>query len=155
MDRGLSHLLSNKTSLISESSSISTRTYKTTIMVMLQISGTVNYPFKTNSRRAYLLLGKQDHVFFVSPPVKLANIAKFLRKPIWRTAARNSRPKVFFKKSVLRNFAKFIGKHLRQNLVYNKVADPATLLKKRLWHRWFPVNFAKFLRTPFLTEHLR
>ena len=26
----------------------------------------------------------------------------------------------------------------------------ATLLKKRLWHRCFPVNFAKFLRTPFL-----
>ena len=31
---------------------------------------------------------------------------------------------------------------------------PATLLKKRLWHRCFPVNFAKFLRTPFLIEHL-
>ena len=27
---------------------------------------------------------------------------------------------------------------------------PATLLKKRLWHWWFPVNFTKFLRTPFL-----
>ena len=27
---------------------------------------------------------------------------------------------------------------------------PATLLKKRLWHRRFTVNFAKFLRTPFL-----
>ena len=26
---------------------------------------------------------------------------------------------------------------------------PSTLLKKRLWHRCFPVNFAKFLRTPF------
>ena len=26
----------------------------------------------------------------------------------------------------------------------------ATLLKKRLWHRCFPVNFAKFLGTPFL-----
>ena len=26
---------------------------------------------------------------------------------------------------------------------------PATLLKKRLWHRCFPVNFAKFLRTTF------
>ena len=25
----------------------------------------------------------------------------------------------------------------------------ATLLKKRLWHRCFPVNFAKFLRIPF------
>ena len=27
---------------------------------------------------------------------------------------------------------------------------PATLLKKSLWHSCFPVNFAKFLRTPFL-----
>ena len=25
---------------------------------------------------------------------------------------------------------------------------PATLLEKRLWHRFFPVSFAKFLRTP-------
>ena len=25
---------------------------------------------------------------------------------------------------------------------------PATLLKKKLWHSCFPVNFAKFLRTP-------
>ena len=31
---------------------------------------------------------------------------------------------------------------------------PATLLKKRLWHRSFPVNFAIFLRTPFFIEHL-
>ena len=39
-----------------------------------------------------------------------------------------------------------------QSLFFNKVAGlrPATLLKKRLWHRYFPVNFAKFLRTPFL-----
>ena len=36
--------------------------------------------------------------------------------------------------------------------LFNKVAAlrPATLLKRRLWHRCFPVNFAKFLRTPFL-----
>ena len=27
---------------------------------------------------------------------------------------------------------------------------PATLLKKRLWHRCFPVNFTQFLRTLFL-----
>ena len=27
---------------------------------------------------------------------------------------------------------------------------PATVLKKRLWHRRFPVNCAKFLRTHFL-----
>ena len=36
-----------------------------------------------------------------------------------------------------------------------KTPQPATLLKKKLWYRCFPVNFAKFLRTPFLTEHLR
>ena len=30
-----------------------------------------------------------------------------------------------------------------------------TLLKKRLWQKCFPVNFAKFLRTPILTEHFR
>ena len=28
-------------------------------------------------------------------------------------------------------------------------ARPATLLKKKLWQRYFPPNFVKFLRTPF------
>ena len=56
------------------------------------------------------------------------------------------------KKGVLRNFAKLTGKHLWQNLFFNKVAAlrPATLLKKKLWHRCFPKNFAKFQRTAFL-----
>ena len=35
-----------------------------------------------------------------------------------------------------------------------KFLRPANLLKKRLWDRCFPMNFAKFLRTPFFTEHL-
>ena len=34
------------------------------------------------------------------------------------------------------------------------LAWPGALLKKRLWQRCFAVNFAKFLTTPFLTEHL-
>ena len=59
---------------------------------------------------------------------------------------------VLQKKGVLRNFTKFTGKHLCQSLFFNKVAglSPAALLRKRLWHRCFPVNFAKFRRTPFL-----
>ena len=63
---------------------------------------------------------------------------------------------MFGKKSVLRNFEKFTEKHLYQSLFFNKVAGlrPATLLKKRLWHRYCPVNFAKLLRTPFLIEDL-
>ena len=31
----------------------------------------------------------------------------------------------------------------------------ASLLKRRLWQRCFPANFAKFLRTSFFTEQLR
>ena len=44
---------------------------------------------------------------------------------------RSSRPDVFCKKGVLRNFTKFKGKHMCQSLYFNKVAglSPATLLK--------------------------
>ena len=46
----------------------------------------------------------------------------------------------------------YTGKHLCQSLFFNKVAglSPATLLKRRFWHRGFSVNFVKFLKTPFL-----
>ena len=47
-----------------------------------------------------------------------------------------------------KKFTKFTGKHLCQGL------RSATLLKKSLWHRCFPVNFVKFLRTLFSKEHL-
>ena len=62
----------------------------------------------------------------------------------------------FVKKSVFTNFTKLTRKHLCQNLFFNKVESlrPATFLKKKPWYRCFPVNFVKFLRTPFFTEHL-
>ena len=50
---------------------------------------------------------------------------------------RSSRPEVFCKKVLL------------------KISQNSTLFKKRPWHRCFPVNFAEFLTTPFLIEHLR
>ena len=49
---------------------------------------------------------------------------------------------MFYKKGVLRNITKFTEKPLCQSLFFNKVAG--------LRHRGFPVNFVKFLRTPFL-----
>ena len=72
------------------------------------------------------------------------------------STSRSSYPEVFCKNDVLRNFAKFTGKHLHQSLFFNKVVGlrPATLLKKRL-AQYFPINFTKILRTPFLIEHLR
>ena len=68
------------------------------------------------------------------------------------TFLRSSHRRCSVRKDVLKNFAKFTGKHLCQSLFFNRVAGlrPATLLKKRLWHRCFPVNFVKFLRIPFL-----
>ena len=69
---------------------------------------------------------------------------------------RSSRPEIFCKKGVLRNFAKFTRKHLCESLFFNNVAylSLQLYLKKRLWHRCFPVNCAKFLRTPFLRKHI-
>ena len=52
------------------------------------------------------------------------------------------------KKVVLKNFTKFTGMHLSQSLFFDRVAGLRP--KKTLWHRYFPVNFAKFLRTYFL-----
>ena len=43
---------------------------------------------------------------------------------------------------------------ISQTSLENTCARPATLLKKRLWHRCFHASFVKFLRTPFYTEHL-
>ena len=34
------------------------------------------------------------------------------------------------------------------------VKSIGNFIKKKLWHGCFPVNFVKFLRTPFYTEHL-
>ena len=50
------------------------------------------------------------------------------------TIHKSSHPEVLRKKDFFTNFPKFTGK-------------PATLVKKRLLHRCFPVNIAKFLKT--------
>ena len=91
-------------------------------------------------------------------PFLLIQLADYTYQQSEAVVQRYSVKKLFLK------FRKFTGKHLCQSLFFNKLQAyvklvpllrPATLLKKRLWHRCFPMNFAKFLRTPFLTEHLR
>ena len=61
------------------------------------------------------------------------------------------------RKGVLRNFAKFTGKQMCQGLFFNKVAglrlQACNFMKKEALA--IPVNFAKFPRTPFFTEHLQ
>ena len=84
---------------------------------------------------------------FLAPLNDLSKAFDFPPHELLTAKFRSSRPEVFCKIDVLRNFVKFTGKQLCQSLF--------ALLKKRLWHRSFLVNFAKFLRTTFLTEHLR
>ena len=63
----------------------------------------------------------------------------------------SSRPEVFWKKvfyempqNSLENAC------VRVSFLINSLFS--TLLKKRLWRRWLPVNFAKFIRTSFLQK---
>ena len=64
----------------------------------------------------------------------------------------SSCPEVFNKKGFLKNFSKLKEKHLRLSLFFNKVVVlmPTMLLKNRLLHRCFQVNFVRFLKTDFL-----
>ena len=76
----------------------------------------------------------------------VANVEKICYEENWSSPQRSS-----VRKDVLRNFAKFAGKHLCQSLFLNKVVDwSLQLYLKRLWHRCFPVNFSKFLMKTFL-----
>ena len=70
----------------------------------------------------------------------------------FKNILRSSHRRCSVRKAFLWNFAKITGKHLCKSLFFNKVVGLSLQLykKKRLWHRCFPVNFTKFLRTPFL-----
>ena len=57
---------------------------------------------------------------------------------------RNSRMEVFCKKAVLKNFAKFTGKHLYWACNLSKKEKPTQV---------FPCDF--FLKNRFFTEHIR
>ena len=61
---------------------------------------------------------------------------------------------MFYKKIVLKNFVILTGKYLYWSLFWTKLQAwrPATFLKNRHQHRCFPVNTAKFLRTPILKK---
>ena len=57
---------------------------------------------------------------------------------------RSNRSQVFLKIVVIKTFPYFTGNHL----------CGSHFIRMKIQHRCFPVKFEKFLRTPFLTEHL-
>ena len=60
-------------------------------------------------------------------------------------------------KGVLRNFAKFTGKHLYRRLFFNKVAGlrAASLLKKETLAQVFFCEFCEISKSTFYYKHLR
>ena len=68
----------------------------------------------------------------------------------WQASEAASRG--FYEKVVLKNFPIFTGKHLCRSLFSIKVAglQACSIFRRGFQHRCFPVNIAKFLRTPIL-----
>ena len=81
--------------------------------------------------------------YYLCPGLKMLR----LRLTSYSVHLRISRPEMFCKIGVLRNFAKFTGKHLSQSLFFNKVAKEPLI-------QVFSCEFEKFLRTTFFIEHL-
>ena len=69
---------------------------------------------------------------------------------------RSSHQKCSEKKKVLRNFAKFTGKHLYHSLFSHKVAGlrPATLFKKETLAQVFSHEFWEIFKNTYFAEHL-
>ena len=60
---------------------------------------------------------------------------------------------IFYKTGIFKNFAKFMGKHLRCSLSLIKLqAFCCNFIKKRLQRSCLLVNFEKFLKGPFLQK---
>ena len=71
-------------------------------------------------------LGKVIRInkYFIKPGSQLCQTYVKFKKN------RSSRPEVFCKKGVRRNFAKFTGKHLCQSFFFKKVASACNFIKK-------------------------
>ena len=87
--------------------------------------------------------------------LKFEKAAKIFSNAYVCMPLRSSHQRCSVRKSVLRNFAKFTGKHLCQNLFFNKVADLAcNFIKKENLAQVFSSEFCEISKNTFFTEHL-
>ena len=84
--------------------------------------------------------------------ISLKNVHNIGIKDVLKRLVRSSHRRCFVRKDVLRNFAKFTGKHLCQSPFFNKVADlrradllPATSRRKITTLSQIFQNYAKLL----------
>ena len=93
----------------------------------------------------------QDKIYYLNKIYFCFAKIKFSKHTLYK---QKQPPEVFYKKSVLRDFTKFTGKHLCQSLSFNKVAglSSATFLKKRL-AQVFSCEFYEIFKNNVFTEH--
>ena len=93
----------------------------------------------------------QDKIYYLNKIYFCFAKIKFSKHTLYK---QKQPPEVFYKKSVLRDFTKFTGKHLCQSLSFNKVAglSSATFLKKRL-AQVFSCEFYEIFKNNFFTVH--
>ena len=87
------------------------------------------------------------HNFYICWPETLRNFRKKLMNGFYLEA-------VVQRCSVKKVFREISQNSQKNTCVTSFLIKLQVLLIKRLWHRCFPVNFAKFLRAPFIIEHL-
>ena len=82
---------------------------------------------------------------------ELYSVSILLEAVVWRCSAE----KVFLEilQNSQENACARVPKGLH-NTFWATTKKVCNFIKKRLWHRRFPMNFAKLLWTPFLTEQL-
>ena len=75
---------------------------------------------------------------------------------VYNFTDRSSHQRCSVIKGVLRNFAKFIGKHLCQSLFFNKVADlePCNFIKKETLAQVFSCAYCEISKNTFLSKHV-
>ena len=122
--------------------------YSTQALYLSKVRSRIRNLFHFNLMKQNLMWS--DKFKILTPKWQLLKILSNLK--YYCQIIRSSRPELFCKKVVLKNFAKFTEKHLCWSLFSSKVADvrPATLLKNKLRHRYFHLNFAKSLSNNFL-----
>ena len=116
----------------------------------MKVRSKISLENRENTRHKKIKFTIKDFYSKCEKIVRLLRVCSHLLNKL--LTDRCSHQKCSVKKGVLKNFAKFTGKHLCQSLFLNKVAGqrPATLLKEGLWHRYFRANFEKCLRAPSL-----
>ena len=73
------------------------------------------------------------------------------KRAIWEKLDKKtgSRPEMFCKKGVLRNFTKFTGEHLCQSLFFFLASN---FIKKEILKQLFSCEFCETFKTPFLAR---